>query len=431
MTQQLKVLIVESSRLFQTMLQDLMVRNGFEVITCHNAVTALQYVQQEDIGMVCAAYHLEDMDGISFTQKLRELPKGEQLRICLFTSEDDQELLKKALLAGATDIYNKNRFAQFVIYVQRLAQDCHKSIIGHVLLIDDSKSQRAWMKTLLENRGLDVDAFDNAEDALSAFNKHHYDLVITDIVLAGNMSGINLVREIRRTPTEKGQTAILAVSAYDDFSRRLELYHLGINDYITKPVVIEELVYRISNLVQISRLFNDLVTERKHMEKVALLDPITELYNRNAFDEFAPKELATAERGGTPFSIAILDIDYFKRVNDAYGHDRGDQVLADVGKWLRLTRRKGDMIFRWGGEEFVILMTNCKPEKAAEVLEKQRSRFNSHRHGDLLITASIGVSGVTDYSQPLTIVQLFKQADKAVYDAKGAGRDRVCLFQEQ
>ncbi len=285
-----------------------------------------------------------------------------------------------------------------------------------------------WMESLLIHHGLEVDSFSNAEQAIEAFIKNDYDLVISDIVLEGSMSGMSLVREIRRNPTDKGLTPIFAISAYNDKLRRIELYQLGINDYMVKPIIAEEFIYRVANLVQNHRIVNELGAERQHLQKIALLDSLTELYNRNAFDELAVKELAQAERNRSHFSLAILDIDYFKRVNDEYGHETGDRVLAEIGMRLKNTLRKGDMIFRWGGEEFVILLFNCAPEQAVDVLEKQRIRFNKRKYAGLSITVSIGVSGIEHFKEQVTIQQLFKQADKAVYKAKSAGRNQVCLY---
>ena len=428
MKPKLNVLAVDSSKLFRTLLKNIFAQYDFTTTFCSTAQEAIEQTQSQQFDLICAAYHLTDLSGEIFCQQLRKNKNCQNTRIILFTAEDNQELLKKALLAGATDIYSKEHFSQFETYLNRLASDTSKNIIGQILLIEDSPSQLLWVESLLTDHGLEVDSFSNAEEAITAFNKKNYDLVITDIVLEGAMSGLSLVREIRRNPTEKGLIPIFAMSAYNDISRRIELYHVGINDYMTKPIIAEEFIYRVNNLIQSYRIVNQLTTERKHLQEIALIDAVTGLYNRNAFDQFAPKELAQAERNKKTISLAILDLDYFKKVNDKYGHDTGDKVLADVGLWLRNTLRKGDMVFRWGGEEFVILLANCTPANAMEVLEKQRVRFNNRQYGGLYITASIGISGISDIKQTKDIKQLFVEADEAVYKAKAAGRNRVFLF---
>ncbi len=428
MKSQLKVLAVDNSRLFRSLLKNILTRYNFDTVFCSTGQQALKKIEEQHFDLVCAAYHLADMNGEVFCQQLRTSKNCQNARVILFTAEDNQELLKKALLVGATDIYSKDQIVQFETYIKRLSSDTVKNIIGQVLLIEDSPSQLLWVESQLINHGLEVDSFSNAEQAIQAFNEKSYDLVITDIVLEGAMSGLSLVREIRRNPTEKGLTPIFAMSAYHDVSRRIELYHVGINDYMTKPIIAEEFIYRVNNLIQNQRIVNQLTADRKHLKSIALLDAVTGLYNRNAFDQFAPKELAQAERNNTPISLALLDIDYFKQVNDKYGHEMGDRVLADVGLWLINTLRKGDMVFRWGGEEFVLLLSNCPPGVAKDVMEKQRNRFNKRQFAGIHITTSMGISGVDNKEQHKALKQLFNEADEAVYKAKSAGRNRVCLF---
>ena len=428
MSSKLKVLVVDSSKLFQTLLQNLLSQYGFTTIFCSTGQQAIEQSQTQQFDLICAAYHLADMTGDTFCQQLRNKNNSQHTRIILFTAEDNQDLLKRALLVGATDIYSKDQISQFETYIQRLASDTSKNIIGQVLLIEDSPSQLLWVESQLTEHGLEVDSFSSAEKAIAAFNKKNYDLVISDIVLEGSMSGLSLVREIRRNPTEKGLIPIFAMSAYNDVSRRIELYHVGINDYMTKPIIAEEFIHRVNNLIQNYRIFNQLSAERKHLQEIALLDPVTGLYNRNAFNQFAPKELAQADRNQKPISVALLDLDYFKKVNDTYGHDTGDAVLADVGLWLRNTLRKTDMVFRWGGEEFIFILTNCTPENALKLLEKNRIRFNKREYAGIHITASIGISGINNSKEQKDLKQLFLEADKAVYNAKAAGRNRICLF---
>jgi len=428
MKNKIKILCVDSSRLFQAVVNEISDKNGFFTKFAISGKDALVEMENQDYDLVCAAYHLSDMAGDKLCQKIREIPEHLHTKIILFTAEEDKSLLNKAWLAGATDIFSKYEFKQFETYLKRFSQNISNKNIGQILFIEDSPSQMKWIESLLTTKGWEVDSFSNAVDAMDSFSKNEYDLVVTDIVLEGTMSGLSLVREIRRNATDKALTPIFAMSAYNDPSRRIELYHLGINDYIAKPIIPEEFVFRIKNLIQSHRAFNELNEEKNRLKSLALLDSVTGLYNRNAFNQFAPLELEKAKRNKTQISLAILDIDYFKLVNDKLGHDVGDQVLAEVGLWLRKTLRKGDMVFRWGGEEFVILLSSCSPANAKNVLEKQRIRFNKRKFADVAITASTGISNIEIIDKKTTINQLFKQADEAVYNAKESGRNRVHLF---
>jgi two-component system cell cycle response regulator len=246
------------------------------------------------------------------------------------------------------------------------------------------------------------------------------------MVLAGKMSGLTLVRSIRRLASDKGLVPIFAVTAYDELSRRIELFQVGINDYMAKPLNPEEMLFRIARLIKEHQLHHELSNERKVLQEMALLDPLTHLYNRGALNQLLPKALANARREQTPVSLVVMDLDLFKRINDEFGHDQGDNVLRETANWLRNAFRKGDLVFRWGGEEFVIFLNKCTLTEAKELIEKQRERFSRRRMANYEITASFGISSQEDFTKDMPYELLFKQADTALYKAKNAGRNHVC-----
>lgn len=420
-----QVLIVDGSKLFRELLADLMSRNGFEAEQCSDSASALQICAQRHFDLICIAYHLPDISGETLCKQLREMGNQRHSRIILFTSEDNETLLKAALLAGATDIYNKNEFQQFQTYIRRFADSQRRSVVGNVLLIEDSPSQAAWMSALLRSRGLSVDAFPDADQALLALADNDYDVIVTDVVLTGKLTGLNQVRAIRRLPGDKGSIPIFAVTAYDDVSRRVELFHVGINDYMAKPVHPEEMLNRISNLIELQQARRKLNQERIVLQDMALLDPLTKLYNRAALNQLLPKALAHAYRDRIPVGLAVMDVDFFKQINDSHGHPRGDQVLTEIGNWLLGIFREGDMIFRWGGEEFVIFLNHCDLHDAQRLITKQCRRLTERKFAHLDITASFGVSAIEDFNQEISLDKLLETADQALYHAKKAGRNRV------
>lgn len=419
------VLIVDGSKLFRELLADLMTQNGFQADQCADGGGALQLCAQRHFDLICIAYHLPDFSGEALCKKLREHANQRHSRIILFTSEDNETLLKAALLAGATDIYNKHEFQQFQTYIHRFAESQRRSVVGNVLLIEDSPSQAAWMAALLRSRGLCVDAFPDADQALLALNDNDYDVIVTDVVLTGKLTGLNQVRAIRRLPGDKGTIPIFAVTAYDDVSRRVELFHVGINDYMAKPVHPEEMLNRIGNLIELQQARRKLNQERNVLQDMALLDPLTKLYNRAALNQLLPKALINAYRERIPVGLAIMDVDFFKQINDSHGHRRGDQVLTEIGDWLLGIFRDGDMIFRWGGEEFVIFLNHCDLHDSQRLIAKQCRRLSERKFAQLDITASFGVSAIEDFDQEATLDKLLEIADQALYQAKKAGRNRM------
>ncbi len=244
----------------------------------------MEQIQTRSFDLICAAYHLSGMTGERFCELVRKQKNTEYSRIILFIAEDNKDLLKKALLVGATDIYSKDQFNQFETYLKRFSNAISINITAPVLLIEDSPSQLLWLKSILLEYGMEVDSYSSVEQAIIAFKQKEYDLVITDIVPEDSMSGMSMIREIRRMPSDKGLTPIFALLAYNDVSRRIELYHVGVNDYMSKPIIEEEFIYRLNNLILSHRQFNQLTMEQKQLKQIALLDPVIGLYNRNAFD---------------------------------------------------------------------------------------------------------------------------------------------------
>lgn len=423
------VLIVESSRVFRNLLSELMTSQGFGTVCCNNGKQALAACKTESFELVCIAYHLPDMSGEVLCHYMRGIPALRNVRIILFTAEDNEDTLRAALLAGATDIYNKSEFASFQGYIARFAERCKQTLVANVMLVEDTQSQRLWLQSLLSAQGYYVDSFNDGESALRALNANTYDCIISDIVLAGKMSGLNLIRAIRRLPGAQSATPIFVMTAYDDASRRMELLNIGANDYLAKPVNPEELLFRVSNLIKADRSIKQLHSEREVLKEIALIDPVTQLYNRNAFNRLLPKALDNARRSQMPVSLAIIDIDYFKKINDEYGHIQGDRVLAELGLWLRDYFRQGDYVFRWGGEEFVVYLHQCDTRHALSVIEKALTHLKQRRFADLALTVSVGISG-HQADESTSLEALFEKADSALYAAKTSGRDRIVMFSD-
>ena len=224
---------------------------------------ALDTLEAEKFECICVALYLDDMDGFEFTQEVRKRAAYTHTPIVLLTSQYDKDITSKAISSGITDIFHKENIHELVNFIERFTQ-VEMPIHGKVLYIEDQQSQREYVTAMFEERQLEVDAFENAEDALQAFLKNRYHLVVTDIVLAGEVSGVLLINKIRRLDGPKGDTPILAITAFDDNSRRISLYHMGITDYVTKPIIKEELLARVRNLINNQKALEREIEFREH-----------------------------------------------------------------------------------------------------------------------------------------------------------------------
>ncbi|PCJ31787.1 MAG: diguanylate cyclase response regulator [Gammaproteobacteria bacterium] len=425
----INVLVVDGSAVFREMLETLMKRLGCTVTVEETGKEGLEKLKTKQYTLICIAYHLPDMEGADFCGQVRGIPKYQDTSLVMLTAEDNITILKRAMLAGATDIFNKQDIAQLETYVQRLVKRETRVITGRVLFVEDSPVLQIVIIDLLTDMGLDVDAYTRAEDAWSAFQQGGYDLVITDIVLEGSMSGVSLVRKIRRTESDVGEIPIIAASGFDNVSRRIELFNLGINDYIAKPIIPAELVERVYNQINTYHLMLELRSQQRSLYSLAMLDEQTQLFNRHSIREFSLRYFSDAERHKMPLSFALMDIDFFKKINEDYSYERGDKVLVELGMWLKRILRDGDMVVRWGGGEFLFILANCDGEAAATLMGRVAAKLKRLRPTGIAVTASIGISTM-GIGEEHTLSSLIDLADRAVYKAKLAGRDRVLRFEE-
>lgn len=178
------------------------------------------------------------------------------------------------------------------------------------------------------------------------------------------------------------------------------------------------------NKMDVIKKINFMYSKTRHM---SVTDALTGLYNRRHFEDNLEREFLRAVRYDNNLSFAIIDIDYFKKVNDTYGHSAGDYILKEIAYLISQTFRKTDMVFRYGGEEFAVIITETSLEKAVIPLERLRKTIEEtvfkFKDEKINITISVGVAEVNE--QTNTVHQLFEQADNALYKAKENGRNKV------
>jgi len=245
----MKTLIVDRVKVFKQLIAGILDDSSIEHVFASTGEEALGLLETDAAyDCICLALYLDDMDGFELSKKIRKIPVYKYVPIVLLTSENSADVMKQAINVGITDMFSKNKIHELVNFIERFTQ-VNQPLSGQVLYIEDQQSQRELVTAMFQQRNLEVDAFDSAEEAWKAFMKKRYHLVVTDIVLAGTVSGVFLINKIRRLDGPKGDTPILAVTAFDDNSRRISLYHMGITDYVTKPIIEEELIARVRNLI--------------------------------------------------------------------------------------------------------------------------------------------------------------------------------------
>jgi len=424
----MKVLILENGRLFQKILQDLLVELDCTVSSVRTGEEGLDILinttEDKKYDLIIASQHIFDKSGADFIEHCKN--SDCKTPIILLTSEPNETLLRNARAAGIKDIFPKTNITYLKSSIRYYIQGEKNFDIngGKVLYVEDSASVTHIVTCYLKKLNLEITHFSNAEEAFHAFADNDYDLVITDVMLEGTMDGLSLVRMIRATNSHSAKIPVLAMTGHDDAQLRIDLLHAGINDYVTKPPIEEELAARVNNLITNKRLADQVRQQQHCLFTIAMTDQLTTCHNRHSLADYAPKYIKDALRYDYPLSIMILDLDHFKHINDEHGHTTGDIVLEDIGKLLMATCRQGDIVARIGGEEFLILLPHCGISDAMQKAENVRSMIEMSEPAGLTVTASIGVASLIDAHED-DFDRLYKSADAAVYFSKENGRNQV------
>jgi two-component system cell cycle response regulator len=288
-----------------------------------------------------------------------------------------------------------------------------------VLVIEDHPDQRELLMIVLQKEGYRVIAAANGVEALEKLEKEPAQIVLSDIMMP-KMNGFELINRIRSNPAFKNIYLILITARIQEGDRVRGL-DLGADDYITKPFSFSELLARV-------RVGSRLVQYQRHLEYQTLIDALTGLFNRRAFEKKIEEEFERAKRYRHPLSLLIVDIDNFKMINDTYGHHTGDNVLKKIAEALQEKTRRSDFACRYGGEEFVLILPETDLASALQAAKKMVGEIKGQTFGTLArpfsLTISIGVSSTStkDYSEWQEMLQ---DADQALYLAKNKGKDRV------
>jgi len=288
-----------------------------------------------------------------------------------------------------------------------------------ILVVDDTIANLDILVGLLS----EYDVIDTASgrEVLDIVKEEKVDLILLDIMMP-DIDGYEVCRKLKSNANTKDIPVIFITAKTDEESIE-KAYSIGGSDYVTKPFRPKELLARVKRELQLK-------SYQEELKMLASTDPMTKLYNRRYFNEIAKNILNGERRNGCELSLMILDIDKFKNINDTYGHNIGDEVIIFISDILRKNQRESDVICRYGGEEFVILLPETSLKNAVFVAEKIRkciakSMVSVGGEESFSVSISIGVSKI-DVLNESNIEAALKRADDALYEAKNLGRNRVC-----
>jgi len=300
--------------------------------------------------------------------------------------------------------------------------------IPEILIVDDTDTNIEILSELLGDE-YEVMATLDGEFALEIANDDMPDLILLDIMMPV-MDGYEVCKRLKENPKTKNIPVIFITAKTDEESIE-KAYDVGGIDYVTKPFKPKELLARVKTQLELRKLIHDLEVSHSELQLLASTDPMTKLYNRRYFTEVSKNIFDLAKRNRTKLSAVIIDIDKFKNINDTYGHKVGDDVIIELALLLKELNRQSDIVSRWGGEEFVILLPDTDIDGAMIIAHRLREKVETlvveiNSELSLQFTISIGVSQV-DTDNDIDVEASVVRADKALYKAKNSGRNRVCL----
>jgi diguanylate cyclase (GGDEF)-like protein len=325
----------------------------------------------------------------------------------------DFQLHLKAIRAGCSGFFLKPlRSNQIIDALEK--GDLIEMGKGKVLLVDDDEILSRQFKKILDGAGLKTHVLNHAEKVLETLQEFPPDLILLDLYMP-ECDGFELARMIRQSPSYLG-VPIIFLSVESGMDRQLEAFRQGVDDYLFKPI-------KSAHLISVVR---SRIARFREIRTNMVRDSLTGLLNHSSGIERLESEISRARRSRSDLTVFILDLDFFKNINDTYGHLAGDKVLQSLSFLLQKRLRVTDIIARYGGEEFLIVLPETKQTRAYGILDQVREDFSRmvHEHEDFGFTCTFS-AGSTTWEPGMSASDVIANADSALYRAKKEGRNRI------
>ncbi len=449
-----RVLVVDDIPANVKLLEAKLGAEYFDVVTAGSGPEALRKVEEDRPDIILLDVMMPGMDGFEVCQRIKSNPATAHLPVIMVTALDQVSDRVQGLESGADDFLTKpvNDIALFarvrslvrlktMVDELRLRQATGESMgladgdgtsflenpgRGRVLIIEDREQSALRLAETL-SRDHDVEVVGDVNEALIRAKGGDYDLVIPSLSL-DRQDGLRFCATLRSLDATR-QTPLLVIVDEGDMKRLVRALDIGVNDYLMRPVERSELVARVRTQLRRKRYADRLRHSLQLSLEMAITDQLTGLFNRRYMSRHLSTLISNAGTTGKPVSFLMLDIDFFKKINDAYGHDVGDDVLREFANRVSHNVRGIDLACRFGGEEFVVVMPDTDMTFAYMVAERLRQSVAdipfkiSVPPGQITVTISIGITSSEGTGD--TAEALLRRADQALYRAKRDGRNRV------
>lgn len=456
-----RILVVDDVESSVKLLEALLLREYYEVVSAYNGAEAIEICLGGQIDVVILDVLMPGIDGFEVCRRLKDDPRTTNIPVVMLTALNSAQDKITGLEAGADDFMTKPvNDQQLLSRVKSLARlkmvsdelfqrtgtiaDTEVEALlvtklsgrfgggedaARILIVDENEIAAARLRVIL-GEDYFVDVANDANDALIKAIENDYDSIVisADFTYYDPLRLCSQIRTIERTRL----VPIILIVNEDEGSLVVRALELGVNDYVMRPLEKLELYARLRTQIK-RKCYNDLLRQSLHRTiTMAVTDSLTGLHNRRYLDTHLPVLLSRATGRERPLTVIMIDFDHFKRVNDQYGHDGGDDVLREFATRLRTKIRGMDVMCRYGGEEFAIVLPDTDLASAAAVAERIRDAVSEEpfllaggKH-QIAMTISIGIASLRLMGGD-TVEALFARTDAALYEAKKKGRNRIVL----
>ena len=387
---------------------------GYQSLDCPNFADAVSMAGEIGVTVCCIAASATNSGLCQLIKELREALIDGAPILMMSSMSDVSQQVESLFLCGVTEVFAPT--APEILTRYLLNRDTEHTephgqhIYGkQVLLVEDSTTVAFVVRKTLVEHGLMVDWERSAEDGLESLKHKKYDLLITDLVLEGEMSGVALVSHLRQSGYSEYALPILAMTGFDERARRRELFRLGVNDYVVKPVLEEELIVRTRNLIIANRLAIRVEAQHERIKMLESSDALTGVCNRRMLFNTSEKYLAAARRSHGAFSLVLVEMQGVDEVVTQYGSDAGDEVLSECARAMRQVARSSDVVARVGDARFAVALPYCAAIDVPGVGERYRRVLSEQKPFGMLLGVNVGTAAF-DAGKDIDFDHLFSRA---------------------
>ena len=446
------VLVVDDDKINVKVIKSMLPSDLYDILEAFHGTDALRIARERAPDLIFLDIMMPDIDGYEVAKRLKSDSETSDIPIVMVTSLDGTEDRVKGLEAGAEDVLIKpvnkievvararsmvrlgefrrqltlrNEAAEYISLAkmdEEAASDA--GIQPSILVVEDSKYDMDLLRDYLGYRECEVHTAQTAAEALRSLEENDIDLILLDIILP-DMDGFEVLNRIRRNKENQG-IQIIVVTALDDLESKVKGINLGADDYLIKPIDIREFEARVEVLLKKKGYIDRLRSSYEAAKSSAEKDSLTGLYNHAYLMRFLDLETKRAQRHNYPVSLAMIDIDDFREYNTRFGHLVGDLVIKEVAKVLVNSVREIDLVARYGGDEFTVVLPYCCQEKSSSVYERIREAMGSHPFPDRdnmtlgSVTVSMGFASFPGDAE--SSEGLIEKADAALFRDKAPNK---------